>query len=135
MSHQSHAIPVAGRARRVRERSPIERPPTPPPAGSTAVVYCEANFGASDGKTANGLVRYSEKYEILSVIDSEKAGLDAGEVLDGVAERDPDLRGLWPTRSRSRGAFPTSSSSGWRPPAACSRLSSAGSCSMPSRAG
>ena len=47
----------------------------------TAVVYCEAQFGAIDGKTANGLVRHSEKYEVLSVIDSEKAGLDAGEVL------------------------------------------------------
>ncbi len=51
------------------------------PSGNTAVVYCEGNFGAIDGKTANGLVRYSEKYEILSVIDSEKSGLDAGEVL------------------------------------------------------
>ncbi len=49
---------------------------------STAVVYCEANFGAMDGKTANGLVRHSEKYAILAVIDSEKAGLDAGAVLD-----------------------------------------------------
>lgn len=47
----------------------------------TAVVYCEGNFGAQDGKTANGLVRSSEKYEILSVIDSRKAGLDSGEVL------------------------------------------------------
>ncbi|NCF92987.1 MAG: DUF1611 domain-containing protein, partial [Verrucomicrobiaceae bacterium] len=37
-----------------------------------------------DGKTANGLVRHSEKYEILSVIDSEKAGLDAGMVLDDI---------------------------------------------------
>ena len=27
-------------------------------------------------------MRHSEKYEILSVIDSEKAGLDAGELLD-----------------------------------------------------
>jgi hypothetical protein len=36
----------------------------------TAVVYCEGQFGALDGKTANGLVRHSEKYEILSVIDS-----------------------------------------------------------------
>jgi len=52
--------------------------------GSTAVVYCEAFFGAADGKTANGLVRHSEKYEILAVIDSEKAGLDAGAVLDDV---------------------------------------------------
>ncbi len=49
--------------------------------GGTAIVYCEGNFGADDGKTANGLVRSSEKYEILSVVDSEKAGLDAGEVL------------------------------------------------------
>lgn len=51
------------------------------PIGSTAVIYCEANFGVSDGKTANGLVRHSEKYEILSVIDSELAGRDSGEVL------------------------------------------------------
>lgn len=49
----------------------------------TAVVYCEANFGAPDGKTANGLVRHSERYKILSIIDSEKAGLDAGAVLGG----------------------------------------------------
>jgi uncharacterized NAD-dependent epimerase/dehydratase family protein len=48
---------------------------------ATAVVYCEANFGAVDGKTGNGLVRHSEKYEILSVIDSTQAGLDAGSIL------------------------------------------------------
>jgi uncharacterized NAD-dependent epimerase/dehydratase family protein len=48
----------------------------------TAIVYCEANFGGIDGKTANGLVRHSEKYQILSIIDSEKAALDAGSVLD-----------------------------------------------------
>lgn len=56
---------------------------------ATAVVYCEGNFGAIDGKTANGLVRHSEKYEILSVIDSAKAGHDAGEVLDDVANGIP----------------------------------------------
>ncbi len=61
---------------------------------ATAVVYCEANFGAIDGKTANGLVRHSEKYEILSVIDSEKHGLDAGSVLDGVANAIPICRNL-----------------------------------------
>ncbi len=58
----------------------------PPSASSnpvtTAIIYCEGNFAAPDGKTANGLVRHSEKYKILSVIDSEKAGLDAGSVLD-----------------------------------------------------
>ncbi len=51
------------------------------PSPATAVVYCEANFGAIDGKTANGLVRHSERYQILSVVDSEKAGLDSGTVL------------------------------------------------------
>jgi hypothetical protein len=25
---------------------------------ATAIVYCEANFGALDGETANGLVRH-----------------------------------------------------------------------------
>jgi uncharacterized NAD-dependent epimerase/dehydratase family protein len=53
------------------------------PPRPTAIVYCEANFGDLDGKTANGLVRHSEKYEILAVIDSRKAGQDAGAVLDG----------------------------------------------------
>jgi uncharacterized NAD-dependent epimerase/dehydratase family protein len=50
-------------------------------ATPTAIVYCEGNFGAIDGKTANGLVRHSERYEILAVIDSEQAGRDTGEVL------------------------------------------------------
>ncbi len=62
--------------------------------GATAIVYCEANFGAIDGKTANGLVRHSERYEILSVIDSEKAGLDSGVVLDGKSNSIPICRDL-----------------------------------------
>jgi len=52
--------------------------------GKTAVVYAEAAFGTPDGKTANGLVRHSEKYEILSVIDGTKTGMDAGAYLDDV---------------------------------------------------
>ena len=61
---------------------------------ATAVVYCEANFGAIDGKTANGLVRHSEMYEILAVIDSEKAGLDAGVVLGEEPNAIPVCRDL-----------------------------------------
>ena len=60
----------------------------------TAIVYCEANFGAIDGKTANGLVRHSERYKIISVIDSEKAGLDSGTVLDGEPNGIPICRNL-----------------------------------------
>jgi uncharacterized NAD-dependent epimerase/dehydratase family protein len=61
---------------------------------ATAVIYCEGTFGRQDGKTANGLVRHSEKYEILSVIDSTRAGQDAGVVLDGPANGIPILADL-----------------------------------------
>ena len=61
---------------------------------STAVIYCEGNFGAIDGKTANGLVRHSEKYEILSVIDSTQVGLDAGLVLGDPPNAIPICRNL-----------------------------------------
>jgi uncharacterized NAD-dependent epimerase/dehydratase family protein len=64
------------------------------PRFSSAIVYCEANFGDIDGKTANGLIRRSEKYRILSVIDSEKAGLDTGMVLDNQANGIPICRDL-----------------------------------------
>jgi len=62
--------------------SPSSTPFAMPKRDLTAVVYCEANFGKLDGKTANGLVRHSERYRILSVIDSTISGLDAGTVLD-----------------------------------------------------
>jgi len=47
----------------------------------TAIVYCENQFGLVDGKTATGLIRHSENYTIVGVIDSLLAGQDAGEVL------------------------------------------------------
>ncbi|HYS77919.1 MAG TPA: DUF1611 domain-containing protein, partial [Candidatus Dormibacteraeota bacterium] len=49
----------------------------------TAILLCEGAFGTSEGKTAHGLVRHTERYRVLSVIDSGMAGRDAGEVLDG----------------------------------------------------
>ncbi|TLP55545.1 DUF1611 domain-containing protein [Parasedimentitalea maritima] len=60
----------------------------------TAVVYCEANFGRIDGKTANGLIRYSQAYRILSVIDSTCAGRDSGQVLDNVDNGVPILNDI-----------------------------------------
>ena len=47
----------------------------------TALVYCENQFGLVDGKTASGLVRHSETYTVVGVIDSSLAGKDAGEAL------------------------------------------------------
>ncbi|MFV2064582.1 MAG: DUF1611 domain-containing protein [Chloroflexota bacterium] len=75
-------------------QSPRSEAPETGPRAAAAVVYCEANFGAIDGKTANGLVRHSEKYQILAVIDSEKAGLDSGVVLDNEPNGIPICRDL-----------------------------------------
>lgn len=65
-----------------------------PKRTNTAIVYCEGNFGKLDGKTANGLVRHSEKYDILCVIDSQKAGQDSGTVLDDKPNAIPLCRDL-----------------------------------------
>ena len=60
-----------------------------------ALVYSENEFGKLDGKVANGLVRKSEKYQIVGVIDSTKAGLDAGEFLDGVNSGIPIYQNIY----------------------------------------
>jgi uncharacterized NAD-dependent epimerase/dehydratase family protein len=67
----------------------------------TAVVYCEANFGALDGKTANGLVRHSERYEIVAVIDSHRCGLDAGVALGDKPNGIPVCRDLAEARAQT----------------------------------
>src|SRR3954453_7645388 len=64
------------------------------PTRPKATVFCEGNFAEIDGKTANGLVRQSERYDVTSVIDSTKAGADAGEVLDGVPNGIPIVADL-----------------------------------------
>lgn len=49
----------------------------------TAIVVCDGFFDSANGKTAHGLVRGTERYRVLGVIDAPTAGRDAGEVLDG----------------------------------------------------
>jgi uncharacterized NAD-dependent epimerase/dehydratase family protein len=60
----------------------------------TAIIYCEGNFARIDGKTANGLVRHSQAYRIVSVIDSTHDGRDSGEVLDNSRNGIPVLGDL-----------------------------------------
>ncbi len=48
-----------------------------------AIVYCEGAFNTPNGKTAHGLVRFTERYEVVALIDPKYAGQDTGEVLDG----------------------------------------------------
>jgi uncharacterized NAD-dependent epimerase/dehydratase family protein len=53
------------------------------PLDGNAIVYCDGAFGTTNGKTAHGLVRFTRRYRVLSVVDSRHAGADAGELLDG----------------------------------------------------
>lgn len=57
-------------------------PGTRSPDGS-AIVYCQGAFNTPNGKTAHGLVRRTDRYRVLSVVDAAHAGQDAGQVLDG----------------------------------------------------
>lgn len=48
-----------------------------------AIVITAGYLDTSSGKTAHGLIRGTERFNIVGVIDSKNAGKDAGEVLDG----------------------------------------------------
>lgn len=50
---------------------------------ANAIVYCQAMYDTPNGKTAHGLVRFTERYRVLSVVDASLAGQDAGRILDG----------------------------------------------------
>lgn len=59
-----------------------------------AIVLCEGAFGTTNGKTAHGLVRKTRRYRVLSVLDSRRAGEDAGTILDGRPAGIPVLANL-----------------------------------------
>jgi uncharacterized NAD-dependent epimerase/dehydratase family protein len=48
-----------------------------------AIVLAPAAFKTPHAKTAHGLVRGSERFEVVAVVDAAAAGEDAGEALDG----------------------------------------------------
>lgn len=60
----------------------------------TALVYADKAFNTPNGKTAHGLVRFTERFEVLGVIDQTYAGQDAGYVLDGKANGIPVFKNL-----------------------------------------
>ena len=49
----------------------------------SAIILTSGMFNSRNAKTAFGLVRHSEKYRILAVIDQNFAGQDAGEIVTG----------------------------------------------------
>ena len=54
-----------------------------------AVIYTGGILAESNGKTAHGLIRGSERFNILGVIDQPTAGKDAGVVLDDIHRNIP----------------------------------------------
>jgi uncharacterized NAD-dependent epimerase/dehydratase family protein len=50
---------------------------------NNAIILTEGYLDTINAKTAHGLLRGTERFRILGVIDSKHAGKDAGEVLDG----------------------------------------------------
>jgi uncharacterized NAD-dependent epimerase/dehydratase family protein len=48
-----------------------------------ALLLTSGLLDSPNGKTAHGLIRSSERFEIVGVIDPPNAGKDAGEILDG----------------------------------------------------
>ncbi len=74
-----------------------------------AIVYCEGAFDTPNGKTAHGLIRRTNRYKILSVIDSRYAGRDSGELLDKKPNGLPILTDLQAAIkvAKERGNLPT----------------------------
>jgi uncharacterized NAD-dependent epimerase/dehydratase family protein len=68
-------------------------------------MYCEGAFDTTDGKTAHGLVRFTNRYRVISVIDSHCAGQDAGQILDGTDKGIPVVATLDDAIKAGAGAF------------------------------
>jgi uncharacterized NAD-dependent epimerase/dehydratase family protein len=73
-----------------------------------ALIFCEGAFNTPNGKTAHGLVRRTKRYNVLSVIDSQHASKDSGEVLDGKPNNIPIV-------SRLDEALEAAKKSGFKP--------------------
>lgn len=50
----------------------------------SAVLYTGTYFSTDNGKLAHGLVRGTERFDVIGVIDTSSAASDAGEILDGL---------------------------------------------------
>ncbi|TKB28553.1 DUF1611 domain-containing protein [Desulfopila sp. IMCC35006] len=55
----------------------------------SAVVLTNGSLAHVDAKTAHGLIRGTERFDIKGIIDHNNAGQDAGEVLDGIRRTIP----------------------------------------------
>ncbi|MEO5599928.1 MAG: DUF1611 domain-containing protein [Cyclobacteriaceae bacterium] len=61
---------------------------------SNAIVITEGYLDTLSAKTAHGLIRGTNRFNIIGVIDSKHAGKDAGEVMDGKKRNIPVFSSL-----------------------------------------
>ena len=54
-----------------------------------AIILTMDAYDMLDAKTAHGLIRGTQRFEILAVVDSKNYGSDAGEKLDGIHRHIP----------------------------------------------
>lgn len=55
----------------------------------SAIILANGLLNTDYAKTAHGLIRGTERYEILAVIDPESAGMDAGVITDNIQRNIP----------------------------------------------
>lgn len=60
----------------------------------TALIFAESALGTPLARTANNLLRFSRRYEVLGVIDSRHAGREAGAVVEGAQPSIPVFANL-----------------------------------------
>lgn len=60
----------------------------------SAVILTNGFLDQADAKTAHGLIRGTERFDIIGVIDPNSAGRDAGDVLDGIHRNIPVFAGI-----------------------------------------
>ena len=58
------------------------------------IVTTDGLFKDDHAKTAHGLIRGSDKFEVLAIIDDNHVGLDAGETLDGINRNIPIISSI-----------------------------------------
>jgi uncharacterized NAD-dependent epimerase/dehydratase family protein len=61
---------------------------------SNAIVLTGGFLDTGNAKTAHGLIRGTDRFNIVGVIDEKRAGEDAGEVLDGLKRNIPVFTSL-----------------------------------------
>ncbi len=69
---------------------------------SNAIIITAGYLDTEHGKTAHGLIRGTERFNIIGIIDNKHAGKDAGEVLDGKKRNIPVFGSLKDFQSQSK---------------------------------